>query len=105
MVERVWSARADSPDAAAAYAAYFQRVVVPELAAVPGYRGARLLQGSVGGAIEIVVSTTWDSLGAIRGFAGDDIERAVVHDEAAALLTDYDRTVRHFDIVSDDRAR
>jgi heme-degrading monooxygenase HmoA len=99
MVERVWAARADSPDAAAAYAAYFKRVVIPELSAVSGYRGARLLQGSVGGAIEIVVSTTWDSLDAIRGFAGDDIERAVVHDEAAALFTDYDRTVRHFDVV------
>lgn len=101
MVERVWSARAGSRDNAAAYAAYFQRVVVPELAAVPGYRGARLLQRNVGGAVEIVVATTWESLDVIRGFAGDDVERAVVHDEAAALFTDYDRTVRHFDIVSE----
>jgi heme-degrading monooxygenase HmoA len=103
MVERVWSARTSSPDGAAAYAAYFQRVVMPELAAVPGYRGARLLQRPLVGAIEIVVATAWDSLEVIRGFAGDDIERAVVHDEAAALFLDYDRTVRHFDIVSEDR--
>jgi hypothetical protein len=38
----------------------------------------------------------------IHGFAGDDIERAVVHDEAAALLSDYDQTVQHFDIVLDE---
>jgi hypothetical protein len=55
------------------------------------------------GGIEVVVSTRWDSLDAIRAFAGDDIARAVVHDEAAALFADYDRTVRHFEIVSEDR--
>jgi heme-degrading monooxygenase HmoA len=104
MIERVWSARASSLEGAAAYAAYFQRVVVPELAAVPGYRGARLLQRRLAGGIEIVVATEWDSLDVIHGFAGDDIESAVVHDEAAAFFIDYDRTVRHFDIVCDDPA-
>jgi heme-degrading monooxygenase HmoA len=101
MVERVWSARAMSAVAAADYEAYFQRVVVPELTAVPGYRGARLLRRDVEGRIEIVVTTRWDSLDAIRGFAGDDLERAVVHEGAAALFSDYDRTVRHFDVVSE----
>ena len=102
MVERVWSGRAKSPGDAAAYAAYFQRVVVPELRAVPGYRGARLSQRETAGGVEIVVNTTWESLDAIRGFAGDDIEHAVVHGEAAALLAGYDRAVRHFEIVSED---
>ena len=101
MVERVWSART-TRDGAGTYAAHFHHVVLPELAAVPGYRGARLLQRDLAGAVEIVVATRWDSLDVIRGFAGDDIERAVVHDEAAALLSDYDQTVRHFDIVRDD---
>ena len=101
MVERVWSART-TRDGAAAYLEYFQRVVMPELAAVAGYRAVRLLQRELGGgAIEIVVVTSWESLGVIRGFAGDEIERAVVHDEAAALFTDYDRTVRHFEVVLD----
>ena len=103
MIERVWSART-TPDGFSAYAAYFRRVVLPELAAVPGYRGARLLQRQTAeGATEIVVVTDWASLDAIRGFAGDDIERAVVHDEAAALFSDYDRTVRHFEVTLRDR--
>jgi heme-degrading monooxygenase HmoA len=105
MVERVWSARAASRDAAAAYAAYFRREVLPELAAVDGYRGATLLQRDLNGGVEVVVATRWDSLDAIRAFAGDDISRAVVHDEAAALLTDYDRTVRHFEVVSENQSR
>ena len=100
MIERVWSARTTRAGAAK-YAEYFQRIVLPELAAVAGYRGARLLQRQMpdAAAIEIVVVTGWESLDAIRGFAGDDIARAVVHDEAAALFTDYDRTVRHYEVV------
>ena len=102
MIERVWSARAGTRDNAAAYAEHFRRVVLPELMAVPGYRGARLLQRDLRGAVEVVVATRWDSMAVIRGFAGDDVERAVVHDEAAALFTDYDRTARHFEIVRED---
>lgn len=100
MVERVWSARTTRQNAAA-YRDYFERVVVPELEAVHGYQGFRLLQRQTGDteAIEIVVVTRWESLDVIRGFAGNDIERAVVHDRAAALFTDYDRTVRHFEVV------
>jgi heme-degrading monooxygenase HmoA len=102
MVERVWSAHAATRESGNAYAAYFTRVVLPELAAVPGYRGARLLQRHLRGTIEIVVSTRWESLDAIRGFAGDDIDGAVVHAEAAAFFSDYDHSVRHYYVVLDD---
>jgi heme-degrading monooxygenase HmoA len=102
MVERVWSARAKTTGDAAVYAAYFQRVVVPELRGVRGYRGARVSQRETVDGVEIVVNTTWESLEVIRGFAAEDIERAVVHGEAAALLDTYDRTVRHFEIVWED---
>jgi heme-degrading monooxygenase HmoA len=104
MIERVWSART-TRDGAAAYAQYFRRVVLPELAAVAGYRGARLLQRDMpaGAVTEVVVVTRWESLAVVRGFAGNDIDRAVVHDEAAALFSDYDRTVRHYEIVLDEK--
>ena len=100
MIERVWSART-TRDGAAAYADYFRRVVLPELAAVDGYLGVRLLQRAMpdGVTIEVVVVTRWESLTAVQRFAGGDIDRAVVHDDAAALFSDYDRTVRHFEIL------
>ena len=99
MVERVWSARAASHDGAVAYAAYFRRVVLPELAAVAGYRGAKLLQRDLRGGVEIVVSTRWDSLEAIRAFAGDDITTAVVEPEALAVLHHSDPTVVHRNVL------
>ena len=54
---------------------------------------------AVPGAIEVVVITFWESVDAIRGFAGADLERAVVADEAAALLTQFDRRVRHYELA------
>ena len=52
--------------------------------------------------MEIVVVTWWESLEAIHGFAGADIERAVVEDDAAALLIDFEECVQHFDLVLSD---
>jgi hypothetical protein len=40
----------------------------------------------------------------VRKFAGPDFEAAVVANEAAALLTEFDRSVRHFEIAISDRA-
>jgi heme-degrading monooxygenase HmoA len=103
MVERVWFARAADRANAAAYAGYFRRVVVPELTAVRGYLGAKLLQRDRDGGVEVLVVSRWESLDAIRAFAGDDINRAVVHTEAAALFADYDRSVRHYEVVAEER--
>ena len=51
---------------------------------------------------EILVITVWQSFSAIDAFAGPDREAAVVAPEAAALLTHYDRRVRHFEIARTD---
>jgi heme-degrading monooxygenase HmoA len=62
----------------------------------------KLLERPLPGAVEVVVITFWQSAEAVRGFAGDDPEQAVVADEAAALLTDFDRRVRHYEVLADD---
>ena len=41
-------------------------------------------------------------MNAIRAFAGDDVERAVVADEAALLLQSWDERVRHYDVSVED---
>jgi heme-degrading monooxygenase HmoA len=101
MIERMWSARTTRAGAVQ-YADHFRRIVVPELAAIDGYRGARLLEREVDGVIEVLVVTRWHSLDAIRAFAGDELDRAVVHDEAARLFSDFDSKVRHFGVVAHD---
>jgi heme-degrading monooxygenase HmoA len=101
VIARVWSART-TREWGPLYAEHLRTHVLPSLKAVAGYRGARLWERPLGEGIEIVVVTHWDSLDAIRGFAGDEIERAVVADEAAALLLEFDDRVRHYELVVTD---
>ena len=44
--------------------------------------------------------TLWESLEAVRAFAGDDYEQAVVPPEARALLESFDERSRHYDVIA-----
>jgi heme-degrading monooxygenase HmoA len=50
-----------------------------------------------------VVLTFWESLDAMRAFAGADTKTAVVAPEARAVLKDYDHEVRIFEVLVDTR--
>jgi uncharacterized protein len=102
-IARHWSARATQAQLPK-YLEHFSKNVLPELRRVPGYLGANISIRHTGSEAEIFVETTWRSLEAVRSFAGDDLEAAVVAPEAAALLTDYDRRVRHSQIMVSDGA-
>ena len=103
MIVRLWSARATSAQAQA-YLRHFSGAVLPALRNFEGYVSSTVLTRPTEGAVEIMVLTIWQSLSSIEAFAGPDRETAVVDPEAAALLTDFDRRVRHYDMaVSDAR--
>jgi heme-degrading monooxygenase HmoA len=97
---RSWSARA-TPEGARAYVAYFRDVLAPSLVQLPGYLGASVFERASGDLLELTVVSRWSSLDAIRGFAGDDYERAVVEPEARAHLVSFDDRVEHRVIVLD----
>lgn len=101
MIARIWKARA-TRERVGEYASYFQTTVVPELKAIHGYKGATLLHGERDQAIDVTVITWWESLDAVRAFAGEAIETAVVHDSAARMLIDFDRTVTHHTVAFDE---
>jgi heme-degrading monooxygenase HmoA len=101
VIARVWRAQA-APDRARAYADHVRAHVLPALRRQPGYVRMLLLQRPVSGMVEVAVVTLWRSLDAVRGFAGSDVEQAVVADEAAALLAQYDRRAQHYEVVLGD---
>ena len=102
MIVRTWSARA-TVDGAKKYISHFRRKVSPQLQRIRGYRGALLLRRGKNEEVEVQVLTFWNSLAAIRQFAGTYPERAVVEDEAKAVLQDFDSRVAHFQVVLDTR--
>lgn len=97
-IARHWSARTTEAQVPK-YLEHFSKSVLPELRGVSGFLGATVSVRHSANEVEIFVETTWRSLEAVRGFAGADIEAAVVDSEAAALLKDYDRRVSHYEIA------
>ena len=100
-IARIWSARATRENWSA-YEDHFAENVLPELREIDGCVCANLLKRDTGNEIEITVITMWESWEAIEAFAGADREVAVVAPNAAALLIDYDRRVRHMEVALSD---
>lgn len=101
MIARLWSARTTTPQSTR-YLEHFWQSVVPSLRKFDGYLSASVLVRPCRDSVEILVVTVWESLQAIDAFAGSDRETAVVASDAAALLADYDRRVRHYEVAQMD---
>jgi heme-degrading monooxygenase HmoA len=92
---RGWAALANAVD----YPAHFRRRVLPELRATEGFLEAKLLRRDLTDRIEFMVMTRWQSLDAIRAFAGAALDRAVVEPGALAALEAFDETVLHYQVI------
>ena len=53
--------------------------------------------------VELLVISFWASESAIRGFAGSDVRRAVIAEEASRALETYEAIVTHFTVETSDR--
>ena len=85
------------------YVKHFRDSVLPQLRRIDGHQGAYVLKRPLGEESEILVMTLWESMDAIRAFAGEDPSMAVVEDEAKAFLIRFDSSVEHFEVVLDTR--
>lgn len=100
MIVRSWRGCAD-PKKSTAYPEHFRRNVLPELRGIAGFQGAQLLRHDRPDEVEFLVLTRWASMDAIRAFAGKDVSQAVVEAEAVAALTNFDKTVTHYEMVAE----
>jgi len=99
MISRIWhgwTARADADS----YEHLLRTSVLPGIdGRIDGFAGAYVLRRDDGDEVEFVTVTFWDSYDAIRAFAGDDYEDAVLEPEAKQLLTRYYTRSEHYDTV------
>jgi heme-degrading monooxygenase HmoA len=99
VISRQWRGLARS-NQAQNYVKHLRTETFSALRKIPGFVDASILSRTLGDGVEFLVVTRWESLDAIAKFAGADPEAAVVPAEVAAMMIDYDRRVRHFEVVA-----
>lgn len=99
MISRQWRGLA-RPSEAQNYIEHLRTDTLPALRALPGFLGASILSRSVGEGIEFLVVTQWQALDDIARFSGADLEAAVVPTEVTQMMIDYDRRVKHYEVVA-----
>jgi heme-degrading monooxygenase HmoA len=98
MIARVWRGLAKTANAQD-YVEHLKTDTFPQIRALPGFVDAAILRREVAQGIEFLVVTRWESLEAIRGFAGADAEAAVVPQNVQRMMLEYDHRVRHYEVV------
>jgi heme-degrading monooxygenase HmoA len=98
MIARTWHGRVPAAKAEA-YHAYLRRTGLADYQATPGNRGVLVLRRTEGDVTHFVLITFWDSLDAIRRFAGDDYARARYYPEDDEYLLEREPMVTHDDVV------
>jgi heme-degrading monooxygenase HmoA len=95
MIARTWRGWTRREDADA-YLEYVRETGLNAYRATPGNCGAWALQRDEGDRTEIITLSFWDSLDAVRAFAGEDVEQAVFYPEDDRFLVERELRVRHY---------
>jgi heme-degrading monooxygenase HmoA len=97
MIARVWSGAVRQADADT-YADYIRDTGFAKYGETAGNRGAWLLRRDDGEHTQFITMSLWDSVDAIKAFAGEDIEAAVLYPEDERYLVGESK-VTHYDVA------
>jgi heme-degrading monooxygenase HmoA len=97
MIARIWRGATSAEDAEA-YIGYIERTGLKEYRDTLGNLGAYLMWRFVDERAEFLTLSFWESRDAIKGFAGEEIERAVFYPEDDRYLIERELTVSHYEV-------
>ena len=99
MISRIWHGWT-SPESADEYEALLKEEIFQGInnRRISGFKGIELLRRDVGNEVEFVTLMKFDTLDAVREFAGIDSEVAVVPQKARALLSRFDELSQHYEV-------
>jgi heme-degrading monooxygenase HmoA len=98
MIARMWHGRVRREDAER-YHRYLLGTGLAEYAATPGNRGVHLLRRDEGEVTHFTTLTFWESLDAVRAFAGDDYETAKYYPEDDEYLLEREPYASHHEML------
>jgi antibiotic biosynthesis monooxygenase (ABM) superfamily enzyme len=99
MIARIWRGWTKQADAKT-YEEMLRNEIFPSIVAreIAGYRGAELFTREDGDEVEFVTLLRFDSMDAVKEFAGADETKPVIYPKAEALITRMEQA-RHYRIV------
>jgi antibiotic biosynthesis monooxygenase (ABM) superfamily enzyme len=105
MIGRVWHGWT-TPEKADAYDALLQKEIFVGIKGrrIQGFREIQLFRRDLGAEVEFVTIMWFDTLDAVRTFAGEDYEQCVVPPAARAILSRFDERSQHYEVRADVRA-
>ncbi|HET9211750.1 MAG TPA: antibiotic biosynthesis monooxygenase [Thermoanaerobaculia bacterium] len=98
MIARTWHGRVPAAKADA-YHQYLLRTGVTDYADTPGNHGVHVLRRVEGEVAHFLLITYWDSVEAIKRFAGEDYERARYYPEDDDFLLEREPFVTHYEVL------
>jgi len=100
MIFRKWTGRIRTADREE-YVAYIVGTGLADYATTPGNRGYQMVTRDLGdGTTEVATMSWWESMDSIRGFAGEEPERARYYPEDDRFLLDRPEHVEHSEVVA-----
>ena len=103
MIVRMWHGLVPTAKAKA-YREFTNSRAIPDYQSVPGNQSVHILERQEAEITHFITLTFWDSLDAIRGFAGEDVERAKYYPEDSDFLLEFEPKVVHYEVVGQSRS-
>jgi hypothetical protein len=99
MIGRIWHGWT-TPQNADAYETLLRTQIFPNIVArgIAGFRRIELMRRPSGEEVEFVTLMWFDSMAAVRAFAGTEFDVAVVPPAARAVLKRYDERSAHYEV-------
>lgn len=98
MIVRHWRGTTDKSKAEI-YLKHLEEDTFQILDRIEGFIEAKAIKKDLGDEVEFLVISSWESMTAIKKFAGDNPEVAVVPDKAKGMLASFDKHVNHYEVV------
>lgn len=97
MISRNWTGLCKK-ESASDYILHLRKDTFRKIKTINGFIRASILKREVSDGIEFLIVTEWQSLDAIKQFAGEDHDTAVVPPTVQEMMVRYDEKVKHYDI-------
>jgi heme-degrading monooxygenase HmoA len=97
MIARIWHGRTPA-DKVNEYVEYVKKTGVESLSATPGNKGDFIFTRIEGDVAHFLVLSLWESMEAVKKFAGPEPEKPVYYPEDDKFLLELEPGIEHYDV-------